>query len=315
MLVDEVKLFAQAGHGGAGSVSFFPGKQGPCGGNGGMGGNVVVVADKFIKNLNKLAQAREFVAPDGNPGENFNKDGAFGQNAVIRVPLHTEVTNLKTNSKITIDTYGTEYIICRGGVGGRGNDAFKSATNQVPRYAEPGANGERAQFLFVLKLIADIGLIGLPNAGKSSLLNELTHADVKTAPYPFTTLEPNLGACGDKIVADIPGLIEGASLGKGLGFTFLKHVEKVKLLFHCVSVENKNIAEVYNTIRTEMIKYNPELGTKKELIFLTKMDLIDPSMWQAKVDEVSKDLGKEVIPMSIHDPEAIAKLKQLILMS
>lgn len=313
MLIDEVTILAQAGHGGPGSVSFFPMRQGPCGGDGGMGGNVVVVADRFVKNLNAVAKTKEYNADDGAPGENFNKDGAFGKNCVIRVPLHTEVTNLKTKAKISIDTYDKEYTICFGGAGGRGNDAFKSATNQAPKYAEPGVAGERAEFLFVLKLIADIGLIGLPNAGKSSLLNELTHAGARTAAYPFTTLEPNLGACGEKIIADIPGLIEGASYGKGLGFKFLKHVEKVKVLFHCVSVENENIAEVYNTIRAEMIKYNDELGKKPEFVLLTKMDLVPPEQRAKKVQEVAIQLGKEVLPMSMHDPDAIEKLKEYVL--
>lgn len=313
MFIDEVTIHVNAGKGGDGSVSFFPNRQGPCGGNGGDGGNVIVKASPYLKSLNKLASKNnQFVAENGFPGESYNKDGKFGANLIIEVPLNTDLINLKTKEIIHIDSYEKTYVVCRGGKGGRGNDAFKSSTNRAPKHAEKGGSGEQAIFRCVLKLIADVGLIGFPNAGKSSLLNELTAAAVKTAPYPFTTLEANLGDCNGTIIADIPGLIEGAAEGKGLGHRFLKHIEKVKLIFHCISCESVDYFKAYTTIRSELARYNPILLEKKEMILLTKIDLLSPSERKKIVRKVSKELNAPVFGISIHDPDAIEELKKTI---
>ena len=313
MLIDEVTIHLEAGKGGDGAVAFFPNRQGPCGGNGGDGGNIVVKASRYLKSLNKLASKnRQFTAEDGKPGESFNKDGKFGKNLIIEVPLHTDLINLQTKEVVHIDTYDKEVELCKGGKGGRGNDTFKSSTNRAPKHAEKGTQGEHAIFRCVLKLIADVGLIGFPNAGKSSLLNELTAASVKTAPYPFTTLEANLGDCNGVIIADIPGLIEGAAEGKGLGHRFLKHIEKVQLLIHCISCETDDFFKAYTTIRSELARYNPVLLEKKEIVLLTKVDLLEPSSRLKTVSRVAKELGAVVIGVSIHDPDAIEKLKVII---
>jgi GTP-binding protein len=314
MFTDEVTIHVKAGKGGDGSVSFFPMKQGPCGGNGGAGGNVVARASNYLRNLNKLsAQRGQFVAEDGSPGESYNKDGKWGKNCVIEVPLNTEITDIVTKRKIVVSDYETEYLLCRGGRGGNGNDKYKSATNRAPKYAEKGFPGEEARFRCVLKLIADVGLIGFPNAGKSSLLNELTRAGVKTAPYPFTTLEPNLGDCDGKIIADIPGLIEGAAEGKGLGHRFLKHIEKVHMLFHCISCETDDYKQAYDTIRSELARYNPTLLEKDEKVLITKLDMVEPKQRTKLLKKIEKELSHEVLGVSIHDAEAISSLKKIIL--
>lgn len=313
MFVDEVTIHVEGGKGGDGAVAFFPNRKGPCGGNGGDGGSVIVKASLYQKSLNKLASKnRQYKADNGNPGESFNKDGKFGSNLVIEVPLHTDLINLKTKQVIHVDSYDKEYLLCKGGHGGKGNDSFKSATNRAPKQAEKGTSGEQAIFRCVLKLIADVGLIGFPNAGKSSLLNELTAAAVKTAPYPFTTLEANLGDCDGTIIADIPGLIEGAAEGKGLGHRFLKHIEKVKLIFHCISCETDDFLNSYTTIRSELARYNPVLLEKEEVVLITKIDLLTPTVRTRRLNKISKELGVKVIGVSIHDSDALSSLRQKI---
>lgn len=312
MLIDEVYINAKAGRGGSGRVAFFPMKSGPCGGDGGDGGKVIVRGKKEIKNLNGFALKKSFVAEDGKQGENFNKTGAQGEDAILYVPLNTEVVNTMFKTTITVTEPNTDYIICKNGKGGRGNDKFKSATNQTPKHAEPGTPGESFHFKLILKLIADAGFIGLPNAGKSSLLNEITNARVATAPYPFTTLEPNLGAFEDFVIADVPGLIEGASKGKGLGSRFLKHIEKVKVLYHCISCENEKPDETYALIRKELEQSNPLLVQKKEIILLTKLDLLEPKKRISLLTSLEKKLGLPVLGISIHDLDSIEELRKSI---
>lgn len=312
MLIDEVYINVKAGKGGAGRVAFFPMKSGPCGGDGGDGGSVIVRGKREVKNLNSLAQKKSFVAEDGGQGENFNKTGHRGADAIINVPLNTEIINTMLKTKIVITEPDRDYFICHGGKGGRGNDKFKSATNQTPKHADPGLPGESAHFKIILKLIADAGFIGLPNAGKSSLLNEITNARVATAPYPFTTLEPNLGAFENFIIADVPGLIEGASTGKGLGSRFLKHIEKVKVLYHCISCENEKPEEVYATIRKELMQSNPLLTEKREILLLTKLDLIEPKKRANTLKSLEKKLKLPVLGVSIHDLDSIEALKASI---
>lgn len=312
MLIDEVYINAKAGKGGAGRVAFFPMKKGPCGGDGGNGGCVIVRATRETKNLNALAQKKKFEAENGQMGGSFKKTGVAGKDIIIKVPLHTEVINTALKIGLEINEYDKDYIICRGGKGGRGNDHFKSATNQTPKTADPGLPGESFHFKIILKMIADAGFIGLPNAGKSSLLNEITNARVATAPYPFTTLEPNLGAFEEYILADIPGLIEGASKGKGLGSRFLKHIEKVKVLYHCISSENNAPETAYKTIRNELANGNPLLVEKKEIVLLTKIDLIELNERRKKAEDLSKKLGLPVLGVSIYDLESIQALKRNI---
>lgn len=312
MLIDEVYINAKAGRGGSGRVAFFPMKSGPCGGDGGDGGRVIVRGRKEIKNLNAFVAKKAFVAEDGKQGENFNKTGARGEDSILYVPLNTEVVNTMLKTTITITEPNKDYVICKNGKGGFGNEKFKSSTNQTPKHADPGTPGESYHFKLILKLIADAGFIGLPNAGKSSLLNEITNARVATAPYPFTTLEPNLGAFEDYIIADVPGLIEGASKGKGLGSRFLKHIEKVKVLYHCISCENEKPAEIYTTIRTELAQSNPLLVQKKEIILLTKLDLLEPKKRTSLLKSLAKKLGLPVLGVSIHDLDSIEGLKKSI---
>lgn len=312
MLIDEVYINAKAGRGGSGRVAFFPMKSGPCGGDGGDGGRVIVRGKREIKNLNAFATKKAFIAEDGKQGENFNKTGARGEDAILYVPLNTEVVNTMLKTSITITEPNKDYVICKNGKGGFGNEKFKSSTNQTPKHADPGTPGESYHFKLILKLIADAGFIGLPNAGKSSLLNEITNARVATAPYPFTTLEPNLGAFEDYVIADVPGLIEGASKGKGLGSRFLKHIEKVKVLYHCISCENEKPAEVYTMIRKELEQSNPLLVQKKEIILLTKLDLLEPKKRATLLRSLAKKLGLPVIGVSIHDLDSIEALKKSI---
>src|SRR3989344_55434 len=228
MLVDEIDIIVQGGKGGKGCVSFV-GKTdgGPDGGDGGRGGDVYIQAISDLYALNQFVAKNFRGAQDGKEGSSNKKSGAAGNDIAILLPIGTVITDAK-DKKVELNELDKKILIARGGLGGRGNAFFKSSTKTTPKYAQPGLRGERKNLALKLKLIADFGLIGLPNAGKSSLLNELTNAAVKIGNYPFTTLEPNLGVCNGKIIADIPGLIEGASEGKGLGHRFLKHIEKVR---------------------------------------------------------------------------------------
>lgn len=303
MLIDDVNIVVQAGHGGAGKVSF--GGNGPDGGNGGKGGDVYIRVTSDLKALNQFSAKKKIVAPDGEPGSSRRSFGKDGNDVVITLPLGSTVADIE------LTNLDQEIKICKGGLGGRGNLEFKSATNRSPMYAQKGLPGESRELRIILRFIADFGLVGLPNAGKSSLINELTNANAAIGAYPFTTLEANLGAFGNKIIADIPGLIEGASRGRGLGTKFLKHIEKVKMIMHCISSESEDVLADFQAVDQELKKFNPELMAKKRIILLTKTDLVDLKNITQKI-KVLKTLKYPVYPISIHDLDSIEKIKLVL---
>lgn len=311
MFIDEAVITIQGGKGGNGKVAFFPKRGGPCGGFGGAGGNVYFSASHNYINLNRFFKVREYAAGDGAPGEAFLRSGKNGKDLKLQVPKNTTIIDLDKNTETVLTSNNSSLLICRGGKGGGGNEMFKTATLQTPRKFQVGFVGEKKRIKLILKLIADIGLIGLPNAGKSSLLNALTKAQAKVAAYPFTTLEPNLGELDGRIIADIPGLIEGASTGKGLGTKFLKHVEKVRLLLHCISSESSDLEKDYQVVIDEMKKYNSILLEKKQIILLTKTDLITFSEVKKKTKILEK-IGTKVIALSIHDDKSLENLAEYL---
>lgn len=277
--IDELTIRAHAGDGGNGVVRWRHTKEkelgGPSGGDGGRGGDVYALAVQNAHLLAKYRHKKEFNAERGGDGMSDSFHGANGADLDIHLPVGSVVTNIATGKKISLEKEGERVLLLSGGGGGRGNESFKSSTNRSPEEMTPGRPGERADFHIELQLVADIGLIGLPNAGKTSLLNALSRARGKVGDYPFTTLEPNLGECFGYIIADIPGLIEGAAEGKGLGHKFLRHVKRTRVLVHLVSLENEDPVTVYNTIREELGRYDKELPEKKEIVLLTKTDMVD----------------------------------------
>ncbi len=311
MFIDEAEIMVKGGHGGAGKVAFFRNRKGASGGSGGHGGNVYAVATSNLTHLKPFTEVIKFIGENGGPGEQNKRTGLNGKDLYLKMPIGTSIINLSTNEEITINEKNPKYLLCQGGIGGLGNVAFKTSTNRTPKNAEPGKEGQEQNFKLILRLIANFGLIGLPNAGKSSLLNKLTAANVKTASYPFTTLEPNLGVYNGKVIADVPGLIEGASTGKGLGIKFLKHIEKVDLILHCISVESQDVIAEYNTVINELSNYNSKLLDKKSVILLTKTDLVDQKEILKK-EELLKKLNKNVLGISIYDEKTLDQLKKII---
>lgn len=307
--IDEAKIMVKGGHGGTGRVAFFRNKKGPSGGNGGPGGNVYAVATSNLTHLKPFVSNPKRIGENGGQGGPNQRTGKYGDDLFLKMPIGTTIIDVVTKDEFTVTEKNPQVLLCKGGVGGMGNSAFKSPTNRVPQHAEQGHEGQERNFQLILRLIANFGLIGLPNAGKSSLLNKLTSADVKTANYPFTTLEPNLGVYNGKIIADVPGLIEGASTGRGLGIKFLKHIEKVDIIFHCISVESTNVVTEYNTVINELKTYNTKLPEKKSIILLTKIDLVVKKEVDKKIKELKK-FNKDVLPVSIYDEESLNKLKK-----
>ncbi len=273
MLIDQAEIVVAGGHGGLGKASFFKKGRGPDGGNGGDGGNIYFETTTDLTALNRYAGKKDFAAPNGENGGSNKKSGLDAKDLTLIIPMGTDLTDLDTGEVFQIDG---KALICKGGMGGLGNADRANSRMTTPLKAQPGLPGENRRLKLNLKLIADFGLVGLPNAGKSSLLNALTAANAKIGAYPFTTLEPNLGVYKGKIIADIPGLIEGASAGKGLGVRFLKHIEKVKVILHCVAADSENPKKDYQIVREELGKYNPELLNKKEIILRTKCDICKP---------------------------------------
>lgn len=316
-LTDELKFTAKAGRGGDGVVRWrqekFIDKGGPNGGDGGWGGNVYITAcrDTNILGTYKKAQ-KKFIASDGNPGEGRSKHGQNGKDVEIALPVGSVITNENTGEVFEILHDDDKFMILSGGKGGFGNEHFKSSLNVSPLEATPGKEGEEAEFFVELKMIADVGLVGYPNAGKSSLLNILTNAKSKVGDYNFTTLDPHLGVYHGYIFADIPGLIEGASDGRGLGIKFLKHVSRTNIILHIISADNADVVDAYKKIRAELFAYDPELTRKKEIIVISKVDTVDPEDLSDKISLLEKETKKTVIPLSLYDDKLVKLLADTV---
>ena len=314
--IDEITLSVKAGSGGDGVVRFLQQRGnprgGPSGGDGGRGADIYARVVRDINILSKYRGNTDVVGEHGGEGGKTSRHGKDGETLYVDFPVGSMVTNADTGESFELLEAGEEKRMLKGGYGGYGNEHFKSSTNVAPRQWTPGKPGEKADFHIELALIADAGFIGLPNAGKSSLINTITRAGAKVGDYQFTTLDPNLGEFYGFILADIPGIIEGASKGKGLGHKFLRHIKRTKILIHCISLESEDPIEDYRTIRSELILYDKALGEKEEVIVLTKSDLAS----EAKQKEVQKSLSKETssnsILMSILDDDLIKRFKDML---
>ena len=311
MFIDEIKFYAKAGRGGDGVVRWrrekFIDKGGPNGGDGGRGGDVYALAVADIHLLSKYKHKKAFEAEAGESGGGGSRHGKDGKDLIIELPIGSVITNVENGASVSLEEIGQKELLLKGGEGGFGNEHFKSSTNVAPKQASKGQEGEEGNFKIELELFADVGLVGMPNAGKSSLLNSITNASAKIGNYQFTTLDPNLGDFYGNTIADIPGLIEGASEGKGLGVKFLKHVKRTKMIAHLVSFENEKMMEVYKKIRKELEKYDRVLAEKDEIIILTKSDTVDD---QKKIEKAKKDfekLGVPVFVISLFDDDAVKK--------
>ena len=313
MFIDEIDIEVTAGKGGDGhsSMAKFP-MRGPDGGDGGNGGNIYITGTSDLTILARYTSKPHLTGNHGEHGGKNKRTGKNGEDIIIPMPNGTTLTDKHTGQVFEINKQSDQLLLAKGGVGGRGNFEFRSSTNQRPEEAEPGSPGHHRKLHVVLKLIADFGFVGLPNAGKSSLLNELTGAHAKVANYNFTTLEPNLGVYNKKILADIPGLIEGAHTGRGLGIKFLKHIEKVGMLFHCISAESEDVVKDYKTVRAELESFSTTLAEKPEVILLTKHDLIEKAtiLKKRKLLKLRKSLT--ILPVSIHDWDSLEKLKTMM---
>jgi GTP-binding protein len=309
--VDEIQFHIKAGDGGNGVVRWRheKGKEfaGAAGGNGGKGGDVYLKAVRDLGILSRYRNTKLFQAERGENGFRNSMSGSDGKDMIIELPIGSIVTNKSSGKQVNLLKDGETVLILKGGRGGKGNEMFKSSTNIRPQEWTPGKPGEEADFYIELELVVDAGFVGFPNAGKSSLLNALTNADAKIGSYQFTTLEPNLGAIAGFILADIPGLIEGASEGKGLGHKFLRHIKRTKLILHCISLENEDVIKAYSTIREELKNYGEGLSDKKELVILTKTDVTTPDKVKDALKKIKK-VNKEVLTVTILDDASIKEL-------
>ena len=318
--IDYVKIFCASGHGGAGSTHLYRAKYipkgGPDGGDGGRGGHVILRANTQFWTLIHLKYRKVVRAENGAPGSGGLCKGKQGTDIILDVPVGTVVKDAETGEQLAeLVENGSEFILCRGGKGGLGNNNFKSATNQTPRYAQPGEEGQEGWFILELKVLADVGLVGFPNAGKSTLLAAITSAKPKIANYAFTTLEPNLGIVryhDDRsfVMADIPGIIEGAHEGKGIGLRFLRHIERNSVLLFMVSAEEENVNESYKVLLKELKMYNPELLAKDRILAVTKCDIADDEMRKRVRRHLPKSIPSVLI--SSVTGEGLPELKDLL---
>jgi len=320
--LDQVKIFVKAGDGGSGSASMRREKfiefGGPNGGNGGKGASIILKAERNLNTLIDYRYTQHFKAEKGQNGMSKNKTGRNGKDLYLKVPMGTQI--LEEDNKTLLFDFKNEkeeFVVANGGRAGLGNTNFKSSTNRAPRKFTKGTLGEEFWIWLQLKTIADIGIIGLPNAGKSSLLAAITNANPKIANYKFTTLNPNLGVATyddrEITIADIPGLIEGAHTGVGLGIKFLKHIERCKTLLHLIDITEKNIENLYKQVRNELGKYSKDLLKKDELIVFNKIDLIDKNQLKEKKDKFSKKTKNEVLTISTFDKVSVAKIKSKLI--
>ena len=320
--LDQVKIFVKAGDGGSGSPSFRREKfiefGGPDGGDGGKGGSVVLKAERNLNTLIDFRYQQHFKAERGGDGSGKNKTGRGGKTLVLKVPIGTQV--FEEDNKTVIYDFkeeNEEFVVATGGKGGFGNTRFKSSTNRAPKKFTKGVIGEEYWIWLQLKTIADIGIIGLPNAGKSSLLASLTSANPKIANYKFTTLNPNLGVAmydnKEITLADIPGLIEGAHTGTGLGIKFLKHIERCKTLLHLIDITEEDLVKSYKQVRDELKKYSKDLLKKEELVVFNKVDLIEENQIKKKISIFREEIDKNVISMSTLDKKTVSDIKSKLI--
>ena len=320
--LDQVKIFVKAGNGGSGSASMrrekFIEYGGPDGGNGGKGASIILKAERNLNTLIDYRYTQHFKAEKGANGKGKNKTGKTGKDLILKVPIGTQI--LEEDNKTLLFDFKNEkeeFVVAIGGRGGLGNTNFKSSTNRAPRKFTKGTTGEEFWIWLQLKTIADVGIIGLPNAGKSSLLAAITNATPKIANYKFTTLNPNLGVAiydnKEITIADIPGLIEGAHIGVGLGIKFLKHIERCKTLLHLIDITEENIENLYKQVRNELGKYSKDLLKKDELIVFNKIDLIDKNKLKEKKDKFSKKTKNEVLTISTFDKPSVIKFKSKLI--
>lgn len=308
--IDHVRFCSRSGNGGPGSVHFRREKHvpkgGPDGGNGGRGGHIILRGNRQLWTLLHLRYKKHAIAEDGKPGEGGNRSGSEGQDIILEVPLGTIAKDAETGEKrVEILEDGQEIILTPGGRGGLGNDNFKNATNQTPHYAQPGEQGIEEWIILELKVLADVGLVGFPNAGKSTLLSVLSEAKPEIANYPFTTLVPNLGVVAYRdhksfVMADIPGIIEGAAEGKGLGIRFLRHIERNSILLFMVPADADDIKKEYEILLKELTKYNPELLDKQRMLAITKSDMLDDELMEEMKKEVPTELPTIFISSVAH---------------
>ena len=313
--VDELKIYAKAGTGGDGVVRWrqdkFEDRGGPAGGDGGRGGDVYLEGVKDSDLLARYTHDTRFIAPNGEAGAKKKMSGQDGEDLYIKLPVGSLVKNLDTDDEYELTEEGQKILILKGGKGGLGNEHFKSSVNTTPYESTPGKPGENASLFVELRLFADLGLVGYPNAGKSTLINSVTNAKSKIGSYAFTTLDPHLGVLQEFVIADIPGIIEGASEGKGLGVKFLKHIKRTKMIAHLVSFENEDLMQAYKNIRKELETYDADLGNKPEIIILTKTDMSDEKTIAKTVKSFENPPaggGKPVLTMSAFDDESVKKV-------